>query len=207
MPVRIYYAIFIPMIFRSFIAIEISPLIQSAISRQMTDLKKLFPNPDIRWVPTNNIHLTLKFLGDVSTQDLDILAKTLSAEINQLGSFSIPFSETGVFPNARKPRIIWIGLSYQTNLVSLHKIIEATTSRLGFPSEERSFSPHITLGRVSEKFTPANFQKLLDNLRSIDISSIAPISIDSITIFKSDLKPNGPVYSVLNTIPLMNSIY
>jgi len=194
------------MMIRSFIAIEISKSIQDAISRQIASLKQKYPNPGIRWVPSVNIHLTLKFLGEVSSQNLEILAKTIGDETKGLKPFSIPFLETGIFPNSRRPKVIWIGLSYQANLITLYKIIEAVSSSLGYQSEERPFTPHITLGRVGNDLSPITIQKMMEDLRSIDISSLEPVYIKSIKIFKSDIKLKGPVYSTIHTIPLNNII-
>jgi 2'-5' RNA ligase len=193
------------MTLRVFIAIEIPFLIQNAIYRLTTRLRQEYPSPGIRWVPINNIHLTLKFLGEVPSQNLDILARSLDFEIKRLEPFSIPFSETGVFPNAKKPRIIWIGLNYLPGLADLISIIESTSSGLGYHTEERPFSPHITLGRVGESFPPTSYQKLLLDLSVVDISSINPVIINSIKVFKSDLKPKGPEYTVIHSIPFKNN--
>jgi 2'-5' RNA ligase len=192
---------------RSFIAIEIPPTIQDAISCQTESLKGNFPTPSIRWVPSNNIHLTLKFLGETSPQNIDQLARSLEIEINQIEPFSIPFSETGIFPNVRKPRIIWIGLSHSPKLVIIHKLIESVTATFGFKREERSFSPHITLGRVNEIFPALNYKKLLEDIRSIDISIIEELEVKSVTIFKSDLKPKGPIYTAIHSIPFNKMIH
>lgn len=200
-----YYAIFIPMILRAFIAIEVQQSIQEAIFKLTSKLRRDYPTPGIRWVSINNIHLTLKFLGEVPSQKLDILIQSLDFEIKQLEPFSIPFSETGVFPNVRRPRIIWIGLKYLPELVNLISIIESSSSKLGHPKEERPFSPHITLGRIGESFPVALHQKLLPELSVVDITSIDPVLINSIKVFKSDLKPKGPEYTVIRSFPFKDS--
>lgn len=193
------------MILRAFIAIEVPHFTQEAIYRLTTRLRQEYPTPGIRWVPINNIHLTLKFLGEVHSQNLNILAHSLDFEINQLEPFSIPFSETGVFPNIKKPRIIWIGLNNLPGLVNLISIIESTSSKLGYPREYRPFSPHITLGRVGDSFPPALLQKLVSDLSVVDITSIDPVIINSIKVFKSDLKPKGPEYTVIQSILFKDS--
>ena len=190
------------MMLRSFLAIEIPPSIQGAISSQIESIKRNFPKPAIRWVTTGNIHLTLKFLGEASPRSLDQIASSVESEINQIKPFSIPFSEAGVFPNARKPRIIWIGLNNSKELDSIHKLIESVTISLGFQREERPFSPHITLGRVNDFFPATELGKLLTEIRSIDISLIENLEVKSVTIFKSDLQPKGPVYISTHSISL-----
>lgn len=190
------------MMLRSFIAIEILPSIQGAISSQIESIKRNFPKPAIRWIATGNIHLTLKFLGDASPRSLDQIASSVESEINQIEPFSIPFSEVGVFPNARKPRIIWVGLINSKELDALYNLIESVTTSLGFPKEDRPFSPHITIGRVNDFFPASDYGKLLTEIRKIDVSLIESLEVKSVTIFKSDLQPKGPIYTATHSISL-----
>jgi 2'-5' RNA ligase len=189
------------MMLRSFVAIELPAIIQDALARQTANLRQHYPKPEIRWVQPGNIHLTLKFLGESSPNDLDLLARSLDFEVSQIEPFTISFSEMGIFPNARKPRIIWVGISAPAILVTLHSKIEAITSKLGHQTENRPFSPHITLGRIGNSYPTLNLQKMLIDLGSINVALIDPVDISEIKIFKSDLKSNGPIYTAIHTIP------
>jgi 2'-5' RNA ligase len=205
LPEFLYYAIFIAMTLRSFIAIEFPATIQDAIVRHTADLRQPFPDPAIRWIPPRNIHLTFKFLGGVASQDLELLARSLGEELGKMIPFQLSFERMGIFPNERKPRIIWIGIHTTSSLFSLHRKIELMATRLGHQAENRPFSPHVTIGRFGTTFLPGNIQKLLKILGSLDATLISPVEISSLIIFKSDLKPSGPVYTSLYTIPFMTT--
>jgi len=187
---------------RSFIALELPSSIQSEIIWQTTILREHYPNPIIRWVKQGNIHLTLKFLGDISETDIEFLAKSLAHEASQVDQFSISFTNLGIFPNPKKPRIIWIGINSPASLGEFQSKIEALTSRNGIQIEPRPFSPHITLGRIAKNHSMLNIENLIVDIGSINVSDIDMVNICAIKIFKSDLKPDGPVYTAIHNIPL-----
>ena len=136
---------------RSFVALEFPTPIQDEIFRQTTHLRKLYPFPSIRWVKPDNIHLTLKFLGDISLSDLESINIELVREASIIKPFFISFTHLGVFPNLKNPRIIWIGVKSPEILGLLQRSIERIVSRFGIESEKRSFSPHLTLGRIANQ--------------------------------------------------------
>jgi len=186
---------------RSFIALEFPSFIQDAIIWQTTNLIKQFPNPIIRWVKPGNIHLTLKFLGDIVQSDLEDLARSLANEAQRVKPFSISFTKLGIFPNPKKPRIIWIGVDSPPILGDFQSKIESLASRQGILIEQRPFSPHITLGRISDRNSFLNIENLIFGINSINVSTIEKVNINSIKIFKSDLKPDGPIYTAIYNIP------
>jgi len=186
---------------RSFVALEFPSSIQSAIIWQTTNLRKHYPNPIIRWVKQGNIHLTLKFLGDLAETDLEFIARSLAHEASRVDPFSISFSNMGIFPNPKKPRIIWLGVNSPPILGKFQSKIEALTSRHGIQIEKRPFSPHITLGRITNRLSMLNIENLILDMGSINVSSIDTVNISAIKIFKSDLKPDGPIYTAIHNIP------
>lgn len=190
---------------RAFAAIELPSLIQDAIVWQTTNLRKLYPNPVIRWVKPGNIHLTLKFLGDLTKTDLELLARSIAYEALQLETFSISFSNLGVFPNTRKPRVIWIGVNTPAILGEFQSRIEILSSRLGVQIGKRPFSPHITLGRIGNSNFIQNYENMIVELGSTIVSNIDTVDISAIEIFKSDLKPDGPIYTTIYNIPFGNT--
>ncbi len=187
---------------RSFVAIELPAPTQKDIIWRTTHLRKLYPNPVIRWVQLGNIHLTLKFLGDIAKKDLEILAGSMTNEASGVEPFMLSFSDLGIFPNSKCPRIIWIGIKSPARLVKYQSRIEELTSSLGIPIEKRPFSPHITLGRFGKSNLKLNSSNLIAELGSTLVNSIDTINITEIKIFQSNLRPDGPVYTVIHNIPL-----
>jgi len=187
---------------RSFIAIELPPTIQEEIQSKTAELRNVLDSSLVRWVPSRNIHLTLKFLGDTSTANIELLKLILTREASRHPPFEIRISGLGSFPTSRRPRVIWVGLHAPPVLESLHRGIESETARMGYASEERPFSPHLTIGRVRQDPSPSGLQKIRAALESARIGDLGSITIDSIHLFKSDLQPAGSIYTCLFTAPL-----
>ena len=138
------------MMLRAFIAVEIPAGIQSAIAHSTASLKNALPKSLVRWVAPQNVHLTLKFLGDVSPANLEQLAEALKVEAASHGMFSMSVGGLGAFPTPRRARVIWIGLEAPPALEALRRGVEAAAAQLGYAPEERPFSPHLTIGRVGQ---------------------------------------------------------
>jgi 2'-5' RNA ligase len=190
------------MMLRSFIAVEIPAEIRQAIARSTASLQKSLPKPLVRWISLQNIHLTLQFLGDVSPSNLERLAEVLKAEAAAHAPIEVLAAKSGAFPTPRRARVIWIGLEAPAALSTLQRVVEAVTARLGYPSEERKFSPHLTIGRVNQNASAADLQKIYALLQQTDVGVLGWFRVDAIHIFKSDLHPSGPVYTRLYTLPL-----
>jgi 2'-5' RNA ligase len=190
------------MMLRSFIAVEIPVEIQNAIAQSTASLKKGFPKPLIRWVAPQNVHLTLKFLGDVSPANLERLSGALKAEAASHEKFSITVSGLGAFPTQRRPRVIWIGLDAPPGLAALQRGVDAAAVQLGYPMEDRPFSPHLTIGRVSQTASASDLQHIHSTLESTKVGILGAVRVQAIHIFKSDLQPGGPVYTLLYTLSM-----
>jgi 2'-5' RNA ligase len=187
---------------REFIAVEIPPEIHQAIEKQTAPIRAALNTSLVRWVPVENIHLTLKFLGDVSPANLGLLEQMLIAEICQHQAFEMRFGGLGAFPNPKRPRIIWIGIQAPAGLVTLQHGIEAATATLGYPDEERPFSPHLTIGRVKQNVDSAGMQKIRTALEGMQVGALGMARVGAVHLFKSDLKPSGAEYSRLFSAPL-----
>jgi 2'-5' RNA ligase len=187
---------------RAFIAVEIPPVIHKAIDRKTTPLRDALNSSLVRWVSTSNIHLTLKFLGDVSPANVEMLSQMIGAEADQHKNFTIKFGGLGAFPNPRRPRVIWVGMQAPGELEALHTGIEAAAAKLGYPAEKRPFSPHLTIGRVKRNAGSAGAQKIRQVLEGTQIGSLGSAPITDVHLFKSDLKPTGAVYTKLHSAPL-----
>ncbi len=186
---------------RAFIAIEIPLALREAIGRATAPLQRGIGS-SVRWVPTENMHLTLKFLGDVSPANVEMLSQMLRAEAGLFHCFDLDLSGIGSFPNRKRPRVIFIGIHAPPMLEALQRGIESASRRLGYESEERGFSPHLTIGRVKQNVTATEQQSIRRALEETRIDSLGSARVDSVHLYKSDLKPAGSVYTRLYSAPL-----
>jgi 2'-5' RNA ligase len=190
------------MMLRSFIAIELPAEIQAAIASSTAGLQKALPKPLVRWVASKNLHLTLKFLGDVSPANLERLAEALKVESVRQEKFSLSVGGLGAFPTPRRPRVIWIGLEAPAMLTAVQRAVESVSSRMGYPTEDRPFSPHLTIGRVGQDVSAADLKRVCAAIEGTTVGPLGTVSVDAIHIFKSDLQPGGSVYTHLYAMPL-----
>ncbi len=190
------------MMLRAFIALEIPHFLRQAIAEQTAALRQALPRPLVRWVAPENIHLTLQFLGDVSPTHLDLLIRTLQAEAASHRPCELTIEQIGAFPTIRRPRVIWIGVTAPPALLSLQRGMQAAMSRLGYSPDEKKFSPHLTIGRVNQNASAAELRRIQASLEKTQVGTLGTFRAESISLFKSDLQPDGPIYTCLQRLPL-----
>ena len=186
---------------RAFIAIEIPLPIRQAIFTQTESLRHELGPALVRWVSIDNLHLTLKFLGDVSPANVEMLAQMLTAGTLGCAPFLIQIGGFGAYPNSRRARVIWIGIQAPAALESLQRGIEAASARLGYEAEDRPFSPHLTIGRVKQQISNADQQYVRAAVDRTKVGALGTAEITSVDLFKSDLQPSGAVYTRLVCAP------
>lgn len=189
---------------RTFIAVDIPSHIQQIIQQKTETLRNTLGASLVRWVAVENIHLTLKFLGDISPANVEILTQMLRAEADLVHAFEFNLNGFGSFPSLRRPRVLFIGIQAPAGLEALYHGIEGACQRLGYESEKRGFSPHLTIGRVRQDVSVSGQQKIRSALAGAMIDSLGSARVDSVHLYKSDLKPNGSVYTKLFSAPLKN---
>jgi len=189
-------------VIRAFIAVDISPEILDQIKRISDDLNQQINNHAVRWVPAENIHLTLKFLGDVSVNNLELLTDALRLEAINHRPFSISVGGIGAFPSVRRPRVLWIGIEGPETLLNLQHNIESQMARLGYEKDQRPFSPHLTLGRVSRSARPDEIRVVSQTVEAYNLGFLGITSVNDFHLYRSDLHPDGAVYTRILTLPL-----
>jgi RNA 2',3'-cyclic 3'-phosphodiesterase len=189
---------------RAFIAIDLPVSVCDAIQKQTARLRQTLGNDFIRWVPTRNMHLTLKFLGDTAVSHLDFLKQMLLREADSHPQFDMQLGGIGAFPSQRNPRLLWVGIHAPADLVSLQRSMEAGASRLGYKTEDRAFSPHLSIGRVRQTVSMTELQEIRTALNAIHPGNVATTRVDSIHLFKSELQSEGSIYTKLFSAPLSN---
>lgn len=190
---------------RAFIAIELPDGIVQQLGDVEARLKPRMPADCLRWVKPDSIHLTLKFLGQVPSDQLDLIASSLKAAVAAQHSFPIEVSGTGCFPNEHRPRVVWAGvheLSAGHHLQHLQRTVENAISPLGYPTEQRDFSPHLTLARVARDVKQGDLKKIGDVISDSQVGSLGKWDVTHVALIKSDLRPTGAVYSILARAPL-----
>jgi len=187
---------------RAFIAIEMSPEIHEKLEDVITQVKDKLKGLPVRWVQAKNIHLTLKFLGDVSVSNLQALKESLDAETLGRLPFEISVGGLGVFPSYHRPRVIWVGIDAPQELFSLQRRIELEAENLGYAHEEQKFSPHLTLGRLAHHASTYEAHQIGEILESIKVETLGKVLVQRVDLYKSDLQPSGAVYTCLYTAHL-----
>jgi len=148
------------------------------------------------------MHLTLKFLGDISPTNVEFLTQMIRPEADLFHCFDIHLTGIASFPSPKQPRVIYIGIQAPAELEALQHGIESASRRLGYESEERGFSPHLTIGRVKQSVSAADQQNIRRAIEETKIDSLGTARVDSVHLYKSDLKPTGSVYTRLFSAPL-----
>lgn len=183
---------------RTFIAIPMPLELHQKFSELENKLKPI-SGRSIRWVEPAIIHLTLKFLGEANPVQVDGISEILQEIAGYFSTFQIEIKGLGVFPAWNRPRVFWTGLLAPQVLFDLQKQVDEQTAALGFPSENRPFSPHLTLGRANELIPP----QLLTSLKEVMIHekdrSFGLVPVDRIILFQSILQPSGPVYKPISS--------
>ena len=182
---------------RSFIAIELPETIENALAELQSDLKGC--GVDVRWIKPENIHLTLKFLGNIEEKMVDSISEAIKKACRTYAVMKLTLSEVGVFPNVRSPRVLWVGLNNSDILPALQNEIEQELSPLGFEQEKRKFVPHLTLGRFKSSRGKMALKEKIELYRG---KELGVFDTGSVSLMKSDLGPAGAKYTRLAEIPL-----
>jgi len=184
-------------VIRAFIAVDIDPQIVERISKAVDQLKLGIAG--VRWAPLTNLHLTLKFLGDVEEATVDPIARALRQHIAPFPRFTINAKGLGVFPDVRRPQVLWVGLE-GIHLVELASAIETALKTLGFASEKRGFKPHLTIGRWRQRAKSA--AKFVAELERWKGHAFGTSEVRNIILFQSMLRPEGAIHRPLEKIVL-----
>lgn len=178
---------------RAFIAVDIPHEVKEKFSEAQGRLRRA--GADVRWVQPHNAHVTLQFLGDTPVEKVEGIKAALGRVAASHHAFEVAIEGLGVFPNPRRPRVVWIGVSRgASELAALQRSVGEEIRRLGFQPEERAFSPHITLGRVK---LPKNTDKLASLLEKENAFQAGHFVATEVRLIRSVLSSEGPTYTTL----------
>ena len=187
---------------RAFIAIELPPELKKELTKVETQLK-INSSPVIKWIEPGSIHITLKFLGETSDAILDDLILAMEESVVGVSPFKLDVRQLGAFPGVDRPQVIWVGVSGEMEkLKQLQKNLEKNTEQLGFKRESRTFSPHLTLGRVRDGARPDDIQRISKLLNETVFTALHNINVNQINLMKSVLTPNGAIHTFIGSTKL-----
>jgi len=185
--------------FRLFWAINLPTEMKTKLALLQSPLRGM---QAVKWVEQQNLHLTVKFMGDVDRRKINDIVQAVELALADSGSISLELDGTGFFPNSRQPRVIWVGVRGEVDkFLRLHQTVEKSLIALGFPPENKSFSPHLTVGRVR---TPNGVGDLINSLETAaqQLACFGRVDVTTIELMKSVLTRKGPVYSVVAGVKL-----
>lgn len=187
---------------RCFFCIEPDLLVKDKIKEWISLNRKNAPH--LKWVSWAGLHITLKFCGEITSEQQRTLSLQTGQALSERGQkpFRMSLAGIGMFPNLRNPRVMWIGLEEgMEEIIKLQAIIEDECSKIGLPRENRPFHPHLTLARFrKDRMLPLPFIRSINE----DVFSFGSCDITSLIFMRSQLTPGGPVYSSMNTYELMS---
>ena len=185
---------------RLFIAIELTDAAIRALENVQDRVRQIDTDRAIRWNAGDGFHLTLKFLGETPDERLSSIRGTLidAVQASKISPFGLSIDGLGGFPDVFAPRTVWAGLRGDSEqLRKLQKAVESAIAPLGFPTESRPFSPHLTLGRARQDTPRAKLNAFGRKLAALDIGEVTRWQVEAVSLMKSDLRPSGAVYTEL----------
>ncbi len=185
-------------VIRTFVAVLIAEDLKQKIAEVQGEVKKLAP--DVKWVAPENLHVTLKFLGDVREDEIASLSAVVEDAVRGYPTFELSVSGLGAFPSPARARVVWVGIQNGAEkLIELASVVDDALAGAGFEKESKAFKSHITIGRVK---TERNLDKLAKAVEEVDASSLGTQQVKSVVIMQSELMREGPIYSPLSVIAL-----
>ena len=187
---------------RTFVAVELDDSVKAHISAAIDTLRREQVN-NLRLVRPEGVHLTLKFLGDIDADRVPAVAEAMSQVAARHTPFGLTLGATGVFPNANRARVLWIGVDGDLKPLRLLQTgVEEALTEIGFPAERQPFNPHLTIGRMHHRASRDDRRRAIDALSAVRLPANQAISVRSISLMKSTLQPSGAVYQRIRQSPL-----
>jgi len=183
---------------RLFIAIDLNEDVRRELDRLSNELARVIPNRAVNWIPSDNFHLTVKFLGNTSPHLLEPIARKLNQVAHATSEFDMSLQSIGVFPNFARARVLWIGIPDPTSqLATLAKSLDFELSELGFVPESRVYVPHLTIAKLRQ--TPRNLEQVLEPYFT---RSFGQVEVDRLRLYQSTVSSKGSTYELLREFSL-----
>ena len=184
---------------RLFIAVKLIP--NDNLLKIYYSLQKALQHDYIRWVPPDNFHLTLKFLGNTPDEKISIISDVISKSVTSFKPINLELNHSGVFGSKYKPRVIWFGIRENKHLQKLGIELLNNLDDAGFPKDRQNFVPHLTVGRITKVMDKLLFNNEMEKLRNAFLQKII---VDRVILFESILTSKVPIYNEIKSYPLRN---
>ena len=184
---------------RMFCAVELPNEVRKQLDEHMLKLRNAVPDVAASWSRVENIHLTLKFLGNVALDQIPAISAAATRTVAEFSPFTICIGNTGVFPRPSRPQVLWIGVSDPSgNLSALQERLENECAAEGFPKENRAYRPHLTIARIRR---PNGSRRLAESHLAMQFNE-TEIELSELILFRSELSPKGSKYTAISTHPI-----
>jgi 2'-5' RNA ligase len=188
-------------VWRIFCAVELPDEVRARLQEHIVRLRKEVPDAAASWSRVENIHLTLKFFGNVEVDRIAKISAAATRTTEQFSTFEIEVGKTGVFPRPSRAQVLWIGVNDPSgNLSALQKTFETECAAAGFEKEDRAYRPHLTIARLRK---PESARRLAETHLNMNFEPIA-VKLNDLIIFRSELSSKGSRYTALSHHPLPN---
>ena len=184
---------------RLFCAVELPAEVRKQLEEHILKLRRALPDVAASWSRVENIHLTLKFLGNVALDRIPAISAAASRAVGEFSSFPIGVGNTGVFPKPSRAQVLWIGVSAPSGKLSaLQGRLENECAAEGFPKEDRAYRPHLTIARIRR---PEGARRLVDAHLQMNFP-ITELELNELIVFRSELSPKGSKYTAISKHPI-----
>lgn len=184
---------------RLFVAVEITEEIRKKVAKFQDELKKV--DADVGWVSPENLHITVKFIGSLDEEKIEIVATLIKDAVTHIKPFDLDYRGVGVLPAEKNPRVIFTDVIDTGGVLEkIHERLDNQLMALGVEHEDRKFTAHLTVGRIK---TRRNVRRLIENLNSYHGFDFGSEHVVQVVLMKSDLLPEGPLYTRLQSVDLV----
>ncbi len=192
---------------RAFLAVSLDDPVKSALADIVSQVRGRGA-AGVALARPDSIHLTLKFLGDISKAQVDAMERAVTVAVSGVPALSLTLGRAGVFPSVGSPRVLWVGLEGDLDgLAELQRSVEQATEAMGFARERRRFSPHLTIGRVRNGARPEQTRRAIEGLLAAKVPADVRLDVRSVDLVRSILLPSGAIYERLAQFPLAGQVH
>jgi len=187
---------------RIFIAVQLPDGVIQKITRISNYFQTQLPQRALKWVETENLHLTLRFLGEIPEKSIDKVQQVMAQVAKGQKSFELSISGLGMYPHPKQPRTIWLGVQGAKPMIALQSQLEDALESIQIERENRPFNPHLTLARIRDRTSREVAHQIGETLASFKVDSLGAFPVSQIHLVESQLTPQGPIYTTRFTAPL-----